>query len=125
LAQPDECAVSNGRTNYVGWSMTVNSGVTLNTSAQLPEIAASSITNNGTITGITAWTGSSPLITTGSSSVFNLNRATVNWAPAAYDNQIRVGSGGTLNVTNGTILTVNPTTGLGYGTAATAMFRSG
>ena len=121
----DDCAVVNGRTYYVGWSMVVNAGVTYTAHANLPEIAYAAITNSGTITGITNWSGASPFVTTGAGSVLDLNRATLNWAPAAYADQIRIGSGGTLNITNGTSFTVSPTLGLGYGTAATAMFRSG
>lgn len=63
------------------------------------------------------------IIANGGTSSFD--RGTLIWTPSTYEDQIRVQSGGTLNLTNSTLLTVNPTVVLGYGSGTTAMFRSG
>jgi hypothetical protein len=96
---------ASGTTSVELMKLVVSAGATLSAGTKLKDMSGTkNVLINGTAT---------------------FNRATITWTPSAYADQWQVGNGGVLNLTGGTLFTVNPTTGLGYGSAATAMFRSG
>lgn len=78
LQQPNECTVANGRTNYVGWTLIVNSGVTLSEGGNFTEIQANTVTNNGTITAIY-------VSSAGSSTTFRFEDVAVGSSLVIYD----------------------------------------
>ena len=136
----DTCTISSSSTMDEQYDYLVAWGCSSAALAQYPSLSTYPVGASGTTSqqlmklvvaaGATYTAGTKLKDMSGSKNVLingtiTLNRGTVTWAPAAYADQWQVGSGGVLNLTGGTLFTVNPTTGLGYGSAATAMFRSG
>jgi|GEM_PF-4509378 len=61
----------------------------------------------------------------GNTASLTFDKDDVLWTPAARGDLFQFESGSTLNVTNGSTLTISPTATLGYGTATTSEFRNG
>ena len=60
----------------------------------------------------------------GNTASLTLDKDDVVWTPALRADLFQFENGSTFNITNGSILTVSPTAGLGYGTATTSEFRA-
>lgn len=105
--QADFQASTGGKYSLISpWKMNVTGG------------ALTMGTYNNTFNSSTAWTF-------GNTSSLNLNKDDVVWTPSVRADLFQFQNGSTLNITNGSSLTVSPTAGLGYGAAATSEFRSG